>query len=132
MQHVEFACAMALSAAESAVWFEATVAEFVPPAAAMASSTALLLPWVSDWSNPTTYVLMPWALRAAAAAIEPWSSRQSFEPRPQQLAPLQVLVLGQPGVVVAQVAGLSERLQFGRPSVSSRTVLGAAVETVAR
>jgi hypothetical protein len=126
-QHVEVCWAIWLSALVSAAWFEATYAEPVPPALAMASSTALLLPLVRDWSKPTTYTLTPWAKRAPAAAAVLVVSRQSFAPRPQHEVPTQVLVLGQPGVVVAQVAGLSARLQLGRPSVMSSTYLGAVV-----
>ncbi|MBS1150846.1 MAG: hypothetical protein H6Q89_2544 [Myxococcaceae bacterium] len=70
--------------------------------------------------------MIPAFFSASAACTVALSSRQSFAPSPQQLLPLQVLVLRQPAVVVWQVAGLFDRLQLGSPSVISSTCAGVA------
>ena len=120
-QQVVVFTAMVLSTDVSWLWLVAVYALEVPPAEAMASSTALLLPEVNVVEKPTTKTLMPAALSAAAAFAEPASSMQSFGPR------LQALAFGvgpQPGVDAAQVFAFRLRLQFGRPSVISNTYAG--------
>lgn len=92
MQQVAVDDAMVFSVLVSAAELFAAYALPVPPAAAIASSTVLSFADVTDAPKPTTYTLMPAFFSAAAAATVALSSRQSFAPRLQQLAPLQVLV----------------------------------------
>ena len=109
---------MPLSVLVSCAWLLATYALPVPPAEAIASSTALLLPAVSALSKPTTKTLMFEAKSCCAADTVAALSRQSFEPSAQALA---AGVGPQPGVVGEQLFASSVVLQLGRPSVMSST-----------
>ena len=90
----------------------------MPPADAMASSTALLLPAVSALSKPTTKTLMPAAKSCCAAVTVAALSRQSLLPSAQLLC---AGVGPQPGVVGEHELASRLTLQLGRPSVINST-----------